>query len=116
MSAQCHLIICQHSVTFITTSYYFLGNSIAEANRYVKALEDCGFRMESHGEALLLHLGLSSDELIGLRRQHEGNIATSMTVGIDKIMTKRDLTWENVIDGVRRSEPTTAEKMLHTTT
>ena len=82
-----------------------LGNSNVintEVSLCVKALEDCGFQMQMNGEALLLHLGLIPDDLLGLRQQFMGNIVVFMTVGINKIITMRDLTWENVIDGVRR--------------
>ena len=38
-----------------------------------------------------------------------GNIV--VLVGINKITTMRDLTWENVIDSVRRYEPITATEI-----
>ena len=102
-----------HTVTF--NLFTSLGNSNVintEVSLCVKALEDCGFQMQMNGEALLLHLGLIPDDLLGLRQQFMGNIVVFMTVGINKIITMRDLTWENVIDGVGRYEPITAKKML----
>ena len=93
-----------------------LGNSNVkntEVSLYVKALEDCGFQMHMNGQALLLHLGLTTDEVLGLQRQFmEKNIVVFVTAGINKIITKRKLTWENVIDGVKRYEPNTASEML----
>ena len=79
----------------------------------VSAMVKCGFRINSHWETLLSNMGLTQDELVGLRRHSLMYDAESaLRKGLDQVVQGRgSLTWGQLIGVLENIEPTTAAEL-----
>ena len=80
---------------------------VSSSGAIVKRLEDSGFSVHTHWETLVSRLGLSRDDIVGLRRHAaiHGD-RSALLEGIDKVLQQRQLTWSDIDKEVRVIEPT----------
>ena len=73
----------------------------------------CGFRINSHWETLLGNMGLTQDDLVGLRRHSlMYDVESAVRKGLDQVVSRRGgLTWTQLIGVVQNIEPTTAAEL-----
>ena len=91
-----HIIIINFYVNVV-----FLVDSSEEV---VKRLEGSGFSVHTHWEALVGRLGLSQDDIVGLRWMYGDRGA--LLEGIDRVLQQCQLTWSDIDKEVRALEPT----------
>lgn len=87
-------------------------NDPVNASAAVRVLTENSFGINQHWAQLVISLGVSNDDLVGLQRKSiTCDIVAVLMEGIDLGTKSRILTWREFIDIVSRIEPVTGNKI-----